>query len=221
MNCAPDVASVYADPVRLRQALLNVGSNASKFTGNGTVTVAVDQEADGRRWVRFRVSDTGIGMTPEQLSRLFQDFVQADTSTARKYGGTGLGLAITRRLCNMMGGDITVESEPGVGSTFTIRLPATAEDFQPAALHEKHRRRSETPAMKIMYVEDNDDNVYVLKWFSIVGFELIVASDGEQGVAMAAQALPDLILMDQACRESMAGRRRARSKRLPSRGISR
>ena len=91
------------------------------------VTVAVDhEEVDSRRWVRFRISDTGIGMTPEQVSRLFQDFVQADTSTARKYGGTGLGLAISQRLCNMMGGDITVESEPGIGSTFTIRLPATS-----------------------------------------------------------------------------------------------
>jgi signal transduction histidine kinase len=128
---APDVASVYADPVRVRQVLLNVGSNANKFTSDGTVELAVDEEEEhGRRWVRFRISDTGIGMTPEQVGRLFQDFVQADSSTARKFGGTGLGLAISRRLCNMMGGDITVESAPGTGSTFTIRLPATAEDFQ-------------------------------------------------------------------------------------------
>jgi GAF domain-containing protein len=133
LHCAPDVASVYADPVRVRQVLLNVGSNASKFTNNGTVSLAIDQEEiDGRRWVRCRLSDTGIGMTPEQVSRLFQDFVQADTSTARKYGGTGLGLAISKRLCHMMGGDISVDSAPGVGSTFTIRLPARAEDFQPA-----------------------------------------------------------------------------------------
>jgi signal transduction histidine kinase len=133
LHCAPDVASVYADAVRVRQVLLNVGSNANKFTRDGTVALAIDEEEeDGRCWVRFRISDTGIGMTPEQVSRLFQDFVQADTSTARKYGGTGLGLAISRRLCHMMGGDITVESEPGIGSTFTIRLPATAEDFQPA-----------------------------------------------------------------------------------------
>jgi adenylate cyclase len=138
ISCAPDVVSVYADPVRLRQALLNVGTNANKFTDSGTVMVAVDhEESDARRWVRFRVSDTGIGMTPEQLSRLFQDFIQADASTARKYGGTGLGLAITRRLCHMMGGDITVQSEAGTGSTFTIRLPARAEDVQPTpSLHE-------------------------------------------------------------------------------------
>ena len=131
ISCAPDIASVYADPVRLRQALLNVGGNAAKFTDKGTIKLAVDrEEANGRRWVRFRVSDTGIGMTPAQIDRLFQDFVQADASTARKYGGTGLGLAITRRLCEMMGGDVTVESQPGIGSTFTIRLPARAEDFQ-------------------------------------------------------------------------------------------
>jgi signal transduction histidine kinase len=132
LNCPPEVASVYADAVRLRQVLLNVGSNANKFTSSGSVTLTVDQEVGTRRWVRFRISDSGIGMTPEQVGRLFQDFVQAEASTARKYGGTGLGLAISKRLCNMMGGDITVESEPGTGSTFTIRLPATAEDFQPA-----------------------------------------------------------------------------------------
>jgi signal transduction histidine kinase len=131
VSCARGVVSVYADSVRVRQTLLNVGSNANKFTDHGTVAMAVDhEERNGYRWVRIRVSDTGIGMTPEQVARLFQDFVQADTSTARKYGGTGLGLAITKRLCNIMGGDITVESKPGVGSTFTIRLPARAEDFQ-------------------------------------------------------------------------------------------
>jgi signal transduction histidine kinase len=146
ISCVPDAVSVYADVVRLRQILLNVGSNANKFTEKGTVTVAVDHEAaDRRRWVRFRVCDTGIGMTPEQVNRLFQDFVQADRSTARKYGGTGLGLAITRRLCNMMGGDITVESKPGVGSTFTIRLPATAEDFQQTAPSQEKLDKASSP----------------------------------------------------------------------------
>ncbi len=147
ISCASDVVSVYADPVRLRQALLNVGGNASKFTDKGTIRLAVDrEEASGRQWVRFRVSDTGIGMTPAQIERLFQDFVQADASTARKYGGTGLGLAITRRLCNMMGGEITVESEPGVGSTFTIRLPARAEDFQRTSpLPEKPAEEARAP----------------------------------------------------------------------------
>jgi signal transduction histidine kinase len=103
-------------------------SNANKFTERGTITVHARQgQENGRDWVTIAVADTGIGMTPEQMGKLFQEFSQADASTTRKYGGTGLGLAISKRFCQMMGGDITVESEPGEGSTFTIRLPRIAE----------------------------------------------------------------------------------------------
>jgi signal transduction histidine kinase len=110
--------------MRLRQALLNLMSNANKFTERGTITVDARQgQENGRDWVAIAVADTGIGMTPEQVGKLFQEFSQADASTTRKYGGTGLGLAISKRFCQMMGGDITVESEPGRGSIFTIRLP--------------------------------------------------------------------------------------------------
>jgi len=99
-------------------------SNANKFTDRGTITIDAGQrQQDGRDWITLAVTDTGIGMTPEQMSKLFQEFAQASSSTASKYGGTGLGLAISKRFCQMMGGDITVESEPGRGSTFTIRLP--------------------------------------------------------------------------------------------------
>jgi signal transduction histidine kinase len=113
-----------ADQMRLRQALLNLMSNANKFTECGTITIDAGQrQQDGRDWITLAVTDTGIGMTPEQMSKLFQEFAQASSSTASKYGGTGLGLAISKRFCQMMGGDITVESEPGRGSTFTIRLP--------------------------------------------------------------------------------------------------
>src|SRR6478672_11504087 len=109
---------------RFRQSLLNLASNANKFTENGTITIAARQEQDsGRDWIMLAVADTGIGMTPEQMAKLFQEFSQASSTTASKYGGTGLGLVISRRFCQMMGGDITVESEPGRGSTFTIRLP--------------------------------------------------------------------------------------------------
>ena len=102
--------------MRLRQALLNLSSNANKFTDHGTVTIDARQEQeDGRDWITIAVTDTGIGMTPEQMGRLFQEFSQADASTTRKYGGTGLGLAISKRFCQMMGGDITVESKPGQG----------------------------------------------------------------------------------------------------------
>jgi len=134
-RCAA-IETMHADPMRLRQALLNLVSNANKFTEQGSITIAGEQRReDGRDWVTIAVSDTGIGMTAEQMGKLFQEFSQAESSTAKKYGGTGLGLAISRRFCQMMGGDITVASEPGRGSTFTIRLPRVVDgkDAAPAA----------------------------------------------------------------------------------------
>jgi signal transduction histidine kinase len=127
VNCDGAIGTLHADQMRLRQAMLNLMSNANKFTERGTITVDARQgRENGRDWVAIAVADTGIGMTPEQVGKLFQEFSQADASTTRKYGGTGLGLAISKRFCQMMGGDITVESEPGRGSTFTIRLPREA-----------------------------------------------------------------------------------------------
>jgi len=121
------LGSMTSDLTKLRQSLLNLLSNASKFTNRGRITlVCKRQTLDGVEWVTFRVSDTGIGMTGEQLARIFDAFTQADSSTTRRYGGTGLGLPISRHFCRMMGGDIAVKSEPGSGSTFTIRLPAKA-----------------------------------------------------------------------------------------------
>jgi signal transduction histidine kinase len=126
--CDGVIGSLHADSMRLRQALLNLMSNANKFTERGTITVDARQaQEEGRDWVTIAVADTGIGMTAEQMGRLFQEFSQADASTTRKYGGTGLGLAISKRFCQMMGGDITVESTPGRGSTFTIRVPRIVE----------------------------------------------------------------------------------------------
>jgi signal transduction histidine kinase len=99
-------------------------SNANKFTDRGTISLDARQgQESGRDWITISIADTGIGMTPEQMNKLFQEFSQASSTTASKYGGTGLGLAISKRFCQMMGGDITVESEPGRGSTFTIRVP--------------------------------------------------------------------------------------------------
>jgi signal transduction histidine kinase len=119
---------MHADQMRLRQALLNLLSNANKFTERGTITIDARQgQENGGDWITLAVTDTGIGMTPEQMAKLFQEFSQASSSTASKYGGTGLGLVISRRFCQMMGGDITVESEPGRGSTFTIRVPRIVE----------------------------------------------------------------------------------------------
>jgi signal transduction histidine kinase len=121
--------SMHADPIRVRQVLFNLLSNACKFTNQGVITLnASRQSENGKDWVHLRVSDTGIGMTPVQLQRLFQAFSQADSSTSHQFGGTGLGLFISRRICQMMGGDIHVESESGKGTTFTVRLPAQVEE---------------------------------------------------------------------------------------------
>ena len=129
IHCTETVGSMLADLTKVRQAVFNLLSNASKFTKDGTIGLDVTREwAAGQEWVIFAVSDTGIGMTPEQLGKVFQEFLQADSSTTRDYGGTGLGLTLSRRLCRMMGGDITVASEVGKGSTFTIRLPAEVRD---------------------------------------------------------------------------------------------
>src|SRR5262245_5353213 len=125
VHCDAAIGMMHADQMRLRQALLNLMSNANKCTEKGTVTIAAHEEREnGRDWVSLSVADTGIGMTPEQMGKLFQEFSQASSKTASKYGGTGLGLVISRRFCQMMGGDITVASEPGKGSVFTVRLPS-------------------------------------------------------------------------------------------------
>jgi signal transduction histidine kinase len=120
------MGALSADPMRLKQILLNLLSNACKFTKEGEVALRVRRVADGRDWVELAVADTGIGLTAEQQAKLFQDFTQADSLTARRYGGTGLGLALSRKLARMMGGDVTVNSELGKGSVFTVRLPSGA-----------------------------------------------------------------------------------------------
>ncbi len=121
-----NLGALNADSMRLKQILLNLLSNACKFTKEGEVALRV-RKADGRDWVELAVADTGIGLTAEQQAKLFQEFTQADSLTARRYGGTGLGLALSRKLARMMGGDVTVTSEPGKGSVFTVRLPAGAD----------------------------------------------------------------------------------------------
>jgi signal transduction histidine kinase len=136
VHCADDIGAMRADRTRVQQVLFNLLGNAAKFTEGGAITLAVARE--GEEWVRFNVVDTGIGMTPEQTENLFQPFTQADASTAREYGGTGLGLTISQRFCQMMGGEISVESEIGKGSTFTVCLPAeiAIHEVVPASLAE-------------------------------------------------------------------------------------
>jgi signal transduction histidine kinase/CheY-like chemotaxis protein len=207
LDCPPEVGTIRADPTRLRQSLLNLASNAGKFTERGTIRVDLRRQADqgGRDWVTMAVSDTGIGMTPEQMAKLFEEFTQADASTTRKYGGTGLGLAISRRLCRMMGGDITVSSTPGQGSTFTIRLPADARvparlETEPAAppralapLEERPDRTGRT-----VLVIDDDPTVRDLmdRYLVKQGFSVITAASGIEGLRLAREARPVAITLD-------------------------
>jgi signal transduction histidine kinase len=126
-EAAENLSTITVDPMRLRQILLNILSNACKFTKEGEVSLRARRVVNGRQWIEVAVADTGIGMTPEQQAKLFQEFAQADKTTAQRFGGTGLGLAITRKLARMMGGDVTVTSEPGKGSVFTVRLPGSGD----------------------------------------------------------------------------------------------
>ena len=129
IDCPESIGSIHADTTKIRQCLFNLLSNASKFTEQGTIYLKVSRDnSDGQDWINFAVSDTGIGMTEEQMGRLFEAFTQAEASTSRRYGGTGLGLAITCHFCEMMGGTVLVASEPGKGSTFTMKLPAVVAE---------------------------------------------------------------------------------------------
>jgi signal transduction histidine kinase/CheY-like chemotaxis protein len=206
VSCAPDVGTMLSDPTRVRQALLNLGGNAAKFTTNGHISFAVSREhAAGGDWIVMRVSDTGIGMTADQVGRLFEDFVQADLSTTRKYGGTGLGLAISRRLCRSMGGDIEVESSPGAGSAFTIRLPAMSGPLAalPARADAQARQQPAStgpraPGKAQVLVVDDDQTVRELmqRFLEREGFQVITAAGGLEGLRQARESHPMAITLD-------------------------
>jgi signal transduction histidine kinase len=137
LQLAQDLGTIFADQVKVRQALLNLLSNAVKFTHQGHITLQADRESlEGSEWIVLSVTDTGIGLSPEQIVKLFRNFTQAEASTTRNFGGTGLGLALTRRYCQMMGGDVTVRGVPGQGSVFTIKLPAVVTEAKPEAVAE-------------------------------------------------------------------------------------
>jgi len=199
VNCAPDIGTMRADQTRIRQALLNLASNANKFTERGTVTIGAKRATEqGREWVTMAVTDTGIGLTPEQMGKLFHEFVQADASTTRKYGGTGLGLAISRRFCQMMGGDITVASEPGRGSTFTIRLPAEVGVAQPAAAVRDAAAPRPGAARPTILVVDDDQTVreVMARYLAREGFSVVTASGGHEGLRLARELHPAAITLD-------------------------
>ena len=189
---APSTMTV--DPMRLRQILLNLLSNACKFTKGGEVALRTRTIVDGRNWVEFEVSDTGIGMTLEQQAKLFQEFTQADSSTARQFGGTGLGLAITRKLAQMMGGDVTVTSELGKGSIFTVRLPAS-EDQRP---YSTNRGNAEPCGADCVLVIDDDATAreLIAHNLQVAGFSAVTASGGLEGLRLAKELRPVAITLD-------------------------
>ncbi|MEG4530465.1 urea ABC transporter substrate-binding protein [Microcoleus sp. D2_18a_D3] len=242
VNCDPNIGTIYSDSSKLRQALLNLVSNAAKFTAQGQITINVWKEegevlpignseelsADPSRCqqpsIVFQVTDTGIGMTEDQVSRLFGAFAQADDSTTRKYGGTGLGLTISRKFCQMMGGDITVESEFDCGSSFTIRLPIEVkspkeaqEDREIAEIQAEYSEELETSlgateakqkavrsqpldlpdAATVLVIDDDPDaRDLMTRCLSKQGFRVRSSASGQGGLLLAKELRPDAILLD-------------------------
>jgi PAS domain S-box-containing protein len=201
VGCPADVGTMQTEPMRVRQIILNLLSNACKFTENGEVTLIVERDGPDGAWFTFTVADTGIGMTAEQMAKVFEEFSQADSSTTRRYGGTGLGLAISRRLCHLLGGTITVDSTPGVGSTFTVRLPAAAPQsaaVAPCVPAEPTIFASGPRATGKILVIDDEQTVRDLmrRFLAREGFDVVTAHDGEEGLALARQLHPALITLD-------------------------
>lgn len=186
------------DITKLRQILINLISNASKFTQDGTVTLTVAQEARMEQLgFSFRIQDTGIGMTKEQMEKLFQPFTQADASTTRKYGGTGLGLAISQSFSEILGGYISVESEIGVGSTFTCWLPIAAEEELSTEEHREISKHEKKSKVNILHIDDEPLNHQLMKhYLAKEGWSLAYASSGQEGLEMARKLQPEVICLD-------------------------
>jgi signal transduction histidine kinase/CheY-like chemotaxis protein len=213
LDCSADAGMLHSDVTKVRQGLLNLLSNAAKFTHEGSIRLAVSRtrEIDGE-WLTFAVTDSGSGISPEQLGRLFQDFMQADSSTTRKYGGTGLGLAITRKFCQMLGGDVTVTSELEKGSTFTIHLPVEAKPLPPDPVPTSPSRAGGTasisgtietplpmPAKRTtILVIDDDPTMHDLMRRALTkeGYDVVIAAGGEEGLRKARELQPEVITLD-------------------------
>ena len=205
VRVAENVGTMKADITKVRQILFNLLSNACKFTDHGTISVDVDQiKAEDKECIQFRVSDTGIGISAQQRQNLFQEFAQADSSIARKYGGTGLGLAITHRFVQLMKGQINVESEPGKGAVFTVQLPTqiameTTESASSQGTSDAPVKFSENkPNLDTILVIDDDPSVRDLmsRFLTKLDLRVVVAANGEEGFRLAKEIRPLLITLD-------------------------
>lgn len=224
IQCDDNLGTMVADQVKVRQSLFNLMSNASKFTQNGTITISVSASTtDSKDWIEFRIEDTGIGMMPEQLQKIFNAFAQADSSTTRKYGGTGLGLTITKNFVEMMGGTVNVESTVNKGTKFTIQIPQTVRMISASASSKtaapenreieanQTEERSQSvvtkpagsasimaPCSGCVLVIDSDVESCELVWKTLVsqGYFVVLAHNNRKGLKMADQLQPDIILLD-------------------------
>ncbi|MGA8800536.1 MAG: response regulator, partial [Pseudolabrys sp.] len=199
VECPGDIDPLYVDALRLRQILLNLLSNSCKFTKNGKISVRVAPiSANGREWFDFAVSDSGIGMSADQLDKLFEEFTQGDQSTARRYGGTGLGLAITRRLCRMMDGDVSVTSELGKGSTFVVRLPAdSANRIETVAATADIEDEPRTFGDCVLVIDDDATaRELIANHLREEGFSVATANSGRDGLRRAGELRPMAITLD-------------------------
>jgi len=196
LDVATDVGMMRTDIVKLRQCLFNLLSNAAKFTENGQITLSARRETlPSGDWLRFAVTDSGIGMTPEQMDRLFQRFMQADETTTRQFGGTGLGLSLSRAFAQLLGGDIAVESTLGQGTCFTLRLPVAADGNQSVAAEPSPA----TVAIRdqILVIDDEAaQRELMTRFLERRGYAVLTAANGRDGLELARRALPRLILLD-------------------------
>ncbi|MCI0712906.1 MAG: ammonium transporter [Chloroflexi bacterium] len=198
-----DLGVIYSDYIKLQQVLINILSNAGKFTENGIIRLSsARRQWDGREWIEFKIEDTGIGMAQAEIDQIFQEFVQADTSTTRQFGGTGLGLAITKRFANLLGGDIRVFSEKGRGSTFTVIIPVdTQVRRQPKPQAEQitgGRGELAEPRQNAVLVIDDDLAVreLVTHYLEQENYVVYTAADGKEGLRLANEIKPALITLD-------------------------
>ncbi|MBI5961815.1 MAG: response regulator [Chloroflexi bacterium] len=199
VTCPGDLGTMYADLTKVRQVIFNLLSNAAKFTKEGIVKLDVSRRSDSdQEWIVIHVADTGIGMTPDQVSRLFSDFSQADSSTTRKYGGTGLGLSISKHFCQMMGGAVAAQSDYGKGSIFTVQLPVTAPQAKPAPSTAALQPVEVSPGTDTVLVIDDDPAVceLMVRFLSKEGFRVEIASSGPEGIQRARELHPQVITLD-------------------------
>ena len=198
VDLATDLGTMCSDVTKVRQILFNLISNASKFTHQGELRLAAQPiERDGARWLEFSVSDSGIGMTPEQLDRVFEAFTQADASTTREFGGTGLGLAITRTFCEMLGGEIVATSAVGRGSEFVVRLPAELrEAVAEEALPAPSGVAIEAKGTVLVIDDDAASRDLLARFLGREGLHVVSAASGAEGLRLAREHRPRLITLD-------------------------